>query len=191
MSQAPKVDGRTLRSERSRQKIIDAIVELVNDDILVPTAQQVAERANVGIRTVFRHFNEMDELHLLIDQQVKDDYNAVFAGGDRSGELNERIDALVLHFSKAFEQTTNLHRSTDAQMWRLEVLHDSYSRNVQKLLNNIRDWLPELNTADKVTIEAVSSALSFEAWHRMRSIRGLNSDEAQAVMRKTLKALLC
>ena len=53
---AKKPDGRLLRSERSRQQIIDATQELVNEGVLVPTAQIVADRAEVGIRTVFRHF---------------------------------------------------------------------------------------------------------------------------------------
>ena len=52
-------DGRRLRSERSRQAIIDAMMELIGEGNLVPTAQQASERAGVGIRTVFRHFSDM------------------------------------------------------------------------------------------------------------------------------------
>ena len=55
-------DGRRLRSERSRQAIIDAMLKLVEEGVLVPTAQQVSERAGVGIRSVFRHFSDMESL---------------------------------------------------------------------------------------------------------------------------------
>ncbi|MDH4042395.1 MAG: TetR/AcrR family transcriptional regulator, partial [Gammaproteobacteria bacterium] len=55
-------DGRLLRTERSRQLIIDALHDLINEGVLQPTAQTVAERAGVGIRTVFRHFADMETL---------------------------------------------------------------------------------------------------------------------------------
>ena len=51
-----KVDGRRLRSDRSRQVIVEAMLQLINEGNLVPTAQQIANHAKVGIRSVFRHF---------------------------------------------------------------------------------------------------------------------------------------
>ncbi|MBT7948035.1 MAG: TetR/AcrR family transcriptional regulator, partial [Porticoccaceae bacterium] len=38
-----KPDGRLLRSERSRGLIIDAMIALVEEGFLIPTAQQIAE----------------------------------------------------------------------------------------------------------------------------------------------------
>ena len=58
----PPRDGRALRSERSRRPIVEALFALVGEGVLQPTAQQVADRAGVGIRTVFRHFEDMDAL---------------------------------------------------------------------------------------------------------------------------------
>ena len=56
------VDGRVQRSQRSRQAMVQALFDLVGSGVLQPTAQQVARRAKVGIRTVFRHFSDMDSL---------------------------------------------------------------------------------------------------------------------------------
>ena len=53
-------DGRRLRSERSKQAIIDASLELMEEGVLVPTAQLISERAGVGIRSFFRHFEDME-----------------------------------------------------------------------------------------------------------------------------------
>ena len=47
-------DGRVQRSERSREAIIRAMLDLIGEGIASPTAQQVALRADVGVRTVFR-----------------------------------------------------------------------------------------------------------------------------------------
>ncbi len=183
-------DGRLQRSERSRQQIADAIIELVEEGILIPTAQQVAARANVGIRTVFRHFSEMNELYLLADEQVKAGYNRMFAGGDRSGELEERVDKLIAHLGSAFERTRNLHLSTHAQLWRIDAMRDNYIHNTMRLRRNILSWLPELDDRPQATQDAAYAILSFETWHRLRGIQGLSFKRTQAAIAAMLHALL-
>ena len=44
----PSTDGRQRRSERSREAIVQALLELVGDGILQPTAQQVAATFELG-----------------------------------------------------------------------------------------------------------------------------------------------
>ena len=77
---AKKPDGRLLRTERSRQLIIEALHELINEGILVPTAQNVADRAGVGIRTVFRHFADMETLFATMDVQLRQGYEGLYIG---------------------------------------------------------------------------------------------------------------
>ncbi len=55
----PQIDGRRRRSERSREAIVQSILDLVGEQVLEPTAQQIAGRAGVDITTVFRHFSDM------------------------------------------------------------------------------------------------------------------------------------
>ena len=57
---------------------IDALQELVHEGVLVPTAQTVAERAGVGIRTVFRHFDDMETLFATMDLQLRTCFSMVF-----------------------------------------------------------------------------------------------------------------
>src|SRR5262249_35992701 len=67
---APRaLDGRQRRSERSRGAIVQALFELTRAGELEPTAQQVAARARVGIRSVFRHFADMDSLYAELGAQ--------------------------------------------------------------------------------------------------------------------------
>ena len=41
----PRIDGRRLRSERTKQLIIEAFLSLLRDNPQMPTAVQIAERA--------------------------------------------------------------------------------------------------------------------------------------------------
>ena len=56
-------DGRRLRSERNKQKIVTAMMELVREGDYDPSVASIAERAGVGLRTVFRHFDDVDTLY--------------------------------------------------------------------------------------------------------------------------------
>ena len=62
-SNAPLADGRRERSRSSRSKIVAAMLDLVGKGDVAPSAARVAEVAGVGLRSVFRHFDDMDELY--------------------------------------------------------------------------------------------------------------------------------
>ncbi|MBW8755785.1 MAG: TetR family transcriptional regulator, partial [Sphingomonadales bacterium] len=57
-------DGRRLRTENSRRKISEGFIALVAEGVVTPTAEEVALRAGVGVRSVFRHFKDMETLYL-------------------------------------------------------------------------------------------------------------------------------
>ena len=55
-------DGRHQRSQRSREKILKAYWELMLKGDMSPSAAAIAEHAGVGLRSVFRHFEDLDAL---------------------------------------------------------------------------------------------------------------------------------
>jgi len=182
-----KPDGRLLRTERSRQLIIDAVCDLVQEGILLPTAQTVAERAGVGIRTVFRHFADMEALFATMDIQLRDGYEGLYLGGDRDGTLAERILHAIERRATAYEKLSSLMLSTRAQMWRSPVLQKNYARNQRGLRKDLADWLPEIAGLPAVRKEAVDAAASFETWDRLRSHQGLSTKASMEVVYEMLR----
>ena len=69
-AESPKLDGRLNRSVVTRNKIVETLTSLILEGQISPTAEQVALRANVGLRTVFRHFDNMDALYREISIDV-------------------------------------------------------------------------------------------------------------------------
>ena len=65
------VDGRRARSERSKQSIIEASLALMEEGNLIPTALQISDRAGVGIRSFFRHFEDMETLFATIEEHPR------------------------------------------------------------------------------------------------------------------------
>ncbi|CAI8337579.1 MAG: Uncharacterised protein [Halieaceae bacterium] len=184
------VDGRRLRSERTRLAIIDAAIALQEEGVLVPTAQQISDRAGVLIRSFFRHFEDMEALFKVADDHIRESYESLFRGGDRTGTLAQRIDSAVAHRAHAFERVTNMMLGTKAQLWRYEMLRKNYARNQRALRKDIVDWLPELGALSEPAQEAVDAVTSFEMWHRLRSEQGLAPDDSAQIITSLLNHLI-
>src|SRR5262245_17604161 len=73
----PKVDGRRLRSERTRQVIIEAFMRLLRRKPAMPTAFQIAQEAGCSVRSVFERFSDLDALsvaaadHAIVQAQAE------------------------------------------------------------------------------------------------------------------------
>jgi len=185
-----RVDGRRLRSERSRLAFVDAVLVLQEEGVLVPTAQQIADRAGVGIRSFFRHFEDMESLFKAIDDHIRDSYEALFISGDRSGTLEERIDAMVKRRADAFESVTNITQGTRAQLWRYQTLRDNYARNQRGLRKDLDNLLPELHSLPDETRQSIDAITSFEMWDRLRSHQGLSKTASVNLLRTLLKTVI-
>jgi AcrR family transcriptional regulator len=189
-TQADVVDGRRLRSERSRQAIVDAALALMNEGVLVPTAQQISTRAGVGIRSFFRHFEDMESLFETADEHIRDSYEALFLGGDRDGTAQDRIEHAVERHADAYDNVRNMVLGTQAQIWRYEVLRKHYARNQRGLRRDLEDWLPELESLPGDEREAVDAIASFEMWHRLREYQGLSKKVSIRIVTGLLKGLI-
>jgi AcrR family transcriptional regulator len=183
-------DGRRQRSERSRQAILDAGMGMMKDGILEPTAQQLADRAGVGIRSFFRHFPDMESLFLAVDEESRESVEALFIGGDRDGTLQERILHAVERHADGYEIQGNAIRSTKGQLWRWDLLRKNYERYQRGLRKDLDDWLPELKSLPKPKREAVDAIASAEMWLRLRDQQGLSKKHAIGIVVDLIVALI-
>ena len=183
-------DGRRQRSERSRRAIIEATLDMITEGTLIPTAQQVSERAGVGIRSVFRHFEDMESIFILADETRRARYEDIFLGGDRKGTLEERILHAVEQRAKGYELYGNVMLSTLALRWRFSTLRKNYERYQRGLRKNLHDWLPELANLDPSSCEAVHGVASFEFWNRLRDHQNLSKKAAIGIVVQMVNALV-
>src|ERR1700704_2521030 len=64
LSTPTRIDGRRLRSERTKQLIIEAFLALLRDNPQMPTAVQIAERAGYSVRSIFERFPDLNALRV-------------------------------------------------------------------------------------------------------------------------------
>jgi AcrR family transcriptional regulator len=165
------------------------LFELIGEGVVQPTAEQVAERAGVQPRTVFRHFADMESLHTEVASRLLQQV-LPFPPVDAGAPLATRMDALVARRAAVFDRITPYKLTADSQRWRYEFLQAEHERMIRELRADLFDVLPEIREADDGLQAAAELVTSFEAWNRLRTDQRLSSERAQAAIRLALRCLI-
>lgn len=179
---AARVDGRRLRSAASRRKIIAAMLELVEEGVPAPTAEATAERAGVSLRTVFRHFEDMNSLHAAMIAIVFDRLRPILEEPLRRSEWPDTLHEAIGRRAQFFETLAPYKVAIDVLRYRsrpVELIFrrmDKISRNL--LTRAVPPWL----RADRQRFELLVLLLSAESWQRLRLLQRLSASEARAAV---------
>jgi TetR/AcrR family transcriptional regulator of autoinduction and epiphytic fitness len=188
-------DGRTIRAERTRQALVDALFALLDEGELRPTAERIAKRAGVSERSVFQHFPDREALFEAVARQQ---YERVFSGlepVDSSRPLPERLDAFVGQRARLLEESSSLrqaailleHDSEVVAGW-LESWRRAAATEVERVF---RRELESYERGERaVLLGALVSAASGPVWEGYRLHQRMSAERARAAMRRTLAALL-
>lgn len=187
---SPVSDGRLRRGQRNRAALVQALFDLVGEGILRPTAQEVADRAGVRIRTVFRHFADMESLLAEVNGRVREHTLPLFQEARSGGRLEERARALVARRIRLFERIAPYKRSGNLQRWRSRVVEREQAIMVRQLRADLLAWLPEVRSAAPESVEALDAVLSFEVWDRLRTDQRLGRERARAALEELVTGVL-
>jgi len=192
---APVVDGRRLRSERTRQLIIEAYLSLLRDSTQVPTSAQIAERAGYSVRSVFERFPDLMSLRIAATDHAFSLGTANAQLRDLNGDRATRIRSQVETRARTCE--------TWLPMWRALNINQGDSDELRSRVRLARELIyrrlelmyqPELSTLSepmrRYTLIALEALTDFESWGRMRENYGLTIEEAREVWIRTIDRLL-
>ena len=179
-------DGRLLRSERTKQVLIEAYLGLLRENPQIPTAADIAKRAGCSIRSVFERFSDLLSLSFAAADyafaQGMAQAVARHVDGDRQTRLRSQVEtraqvceqwlplwrALLRHQHESQELAYRIERMRDAIVGRLELMY--------------RPELSALPDAErKAVLIALEALTDFESWGRMRERHGLSIEAARDV----------
>jgi AcrR family transcriptional regulator len=164
-----KQDGRRLRSVTSQNIIVDAMMTLIQSGILEPTAQQVADEAGIGIRTVFRQVQDKENLFLKMDEKVRARLQETLKrAANPRGNLEERIEGLIELEAELFENNLQFLRATLANKWKYNTLQKNYERNQRNIKSLLYAWIPELKDLSESKQILLTSVNSAGYWIELR-----------------------
>ncbi len=184
------VDGRRRRGADNRARIVAAMMQIVREGDVAPSAEQVAARADVGLRTVFRHFRDMDSLYREIAHVVGLDARAILRTPLSGADWRERLLEQIARRARVFEIIAPYKRAGDVFRHRSQFLGSDYVAMIAELRERLEAALPPQILADQATLEALDLLLSFEAWSRLRVEQGLAPAVAQQVVEHSVQRLL-
>jgi AcrR family transcriptional regulator len=190
MEETRPIDGRRQRTVDSRARIVSAMLELTHAGHISVSAELVAERANVGLRTVFRHFNDMDSLYremsLAIEARLREEVTLGFVSSD----WREQVAELIRRRTGMFEKIAPYKRAEAAHRHRSKVLAQDIERLNTFLREMLRSVLPTGVARDQIRFEALDMILSFETWERLRRDQDLSPRRAREVLEGAVDKML-
>jgi AcrR family transcriptional regulator len=184
------IDGRRRRGEDNRARIVAAMLEIIHAGEVAPSAEQVAQRADVGLRTVFRHFQDMDSLYREMSVVIAGELHAAAARPFQAQDWRERVVELIGRRSWAFEKVGPFLRASAVFRYRSKFLDADNVGLAAAMRDILKRQLPPAVARDQLKFEALDLLLSFESWSRLRREQGLTPKRAREVLEAAVRRLL-
>jgi AcrR family transcriptional regulator len=189
-----KRDGRSVRSERTRQALVEAHVALMREGDLAPTAPRVAERAGVSLGAFWFHFKDTEALFAAAGVRLAE----LQAEEHRSVPLDlplvERVAQFCAQRARMLESGAGVYRASQVRLSSSRQLQVNRIRHNARLRAEVEQlFAGEIAAAGADGNEltnALQLASTWPAWMGCRDYQGLGVEEATAVMRRTMIALL-
>jgi AcrR family transcriptional regulator len=191
------LDGRRLRSERTRQLIIEAYLALLLEHRRMPTTAEIAGRAGYSVRSIFERFSDLDALSLAAADYAIALGQAEAVARDAEGDRAARIRSHVRTRAQACEKWLPLWRMLTAKPvqeqvtdLRLRVLAVRRA-NVERVELMYQPELARLDPpAREALVMAVVTLTSFESWGALREDFGVAWDSALDVWVSAIDRML-
>lgn len=163
MEQAVSGDGRHARRERNLEHVVNAYMDLLREGVAQPSAAQLAERADVTPRTVYRYMHDDATLKSEVGKRIVAEFQFPdHAEGWHSASLPDRIDAYLTFGLEVYDRTAPIMRVARANFAAGPVVE----RGVREVRKMIREQIatlfaPELGHLDAADRQA--EVLSIQA----------------------------
>jgi len=183
-------DGRRARGAENRRRIVAAMLELIGEGQVSPGAEQVAARAEVGLRTVFRHFDDMDNLYREISALMSSELMPVATAPFPEGSWEDRIGELVARRGRVFEKMMPFKIAADVHRHRSDFLDEEHAEVIKMQRQTLAAAIGTRFKLDPLKFEALNLVMSFDAWRHMRLDQKLSVAQAKKLLMMSAEALL-
>ena len=190
-------DGRRARRDRNREAVVNAVVDLLTEGDPQPTAQVVADRSGVSLRSVFRYFEDLDSLLIAAIAEFKTRHADViaFAPPPAGTRLEARVERwidgrlrsypviariMIAMYARARTNDQIMEALEAERRWTIDVLADLFEPELRAL--------PE--PEQRLMLAAVHTSTTIESWVNLVDRHGLDDDQMRTVYRRFQRAAL-
>lgn len=187
-------DARTAKGERTRRLVVEALVDLIDEEGTHPTAKQVAQRAGVSMRLVYHHFGGVHGLLLAAVALQSERHRYLLFAIPPRGPPALRIKALCRQRRLYFEEMTPVYRVAHARAHAEAGLDELLAGDRMVLRDQLAHTLdPELESrgaAGPELLDALEQATGWHTWRALRDSRASSAPSAERAMAYVAERLL-
>ncbi|MFI5912906.1 TetR/AcrR family transcriptional regulator [Dactylosporangium sp. NPDC051541] len=189
-----RVDGRTLRAERTRRAITDAHFALLEEGELRPTAERIAERAGVSLRALWTNFKDMEGLFAAAGERLMERMRADFVPVPPELPREERIERYCAQRARLLEliapaaRAARIREPFSEQLRKNRMWYLDFAR--EELQTLFAEELTAAGPARAELLDALTVATTFAGWSMWRDELHLDVAGATAVLRRVVGSLL-
>lgn len=184
-----ETDGRRQRAVRTRGAIVGALLDLVREGNLAPTAKEIATRAGVAIRSIGQHFPSREKLFFAAAAEHARRASGSAKKTPAVGRIDERIERFVDARATELEETSALRRAASV-ITRSPTVTKAMARAAEERRKSVATVFAVEIAEDTVTLDALEVATGGRAWDQMRVEMKLSAAQAKRVMARVVTALL-
>jgi len=177
-----KKDGRKLRSESTADHILNTAIKIARKgNIDNMSFNSIAKEANIGTRTIFRHFKDQETLQESLDQKLGEEFTTSFSLINKQDKLENRIENVSSTLIKLYVKNQNIIRWNLRNIWTDKNLRKNMFSWNKILRNFLYSILPEIQDKKKSEREIIFECMSFIFFLRLNVIQGLNERQIKEI----------
>jgi TetR/AcrR family transcriptional regulator of autoinduction and epiphytic fitness len=192
--QPARIDGRTARSERTRNAIVDAHVDLIRGGDLRPTADRIAKQAGVSLRALWSHFADMEALFAASGQRILDQRDAAYEPVPADLPLPRRIDAFTRQRARLLEMIAPAARASQLKEPFSPALQKFRRTHVDRVGSELATLFGQEIAAAGARgpdlLAALTAVCMWPTWDTLRTAMGLDVEAARRALGTAVNALL-
>ncbi len=174
-------DGRHLRVLRGKDAAIEALLQIYTEGRPYPTFADIARRAEISERTLFRYFGSYDDFITEAVAKVYPKIREYFTRESVKGDLPTRLLALMELRCKFVKQYGAMVRSVDVLSAEWKSAKSITAQREERLAMQLDAWLGEdrKNISDE-SIAVLNNLLGWQSTERMVIALGKRAPEVLA-----------
>lgn len=186
-------DGRATRAARTRTAVVDALLALNEQGNLRPTAREIAAEAQVSLRSIYVHFDDVEALFIAAAIRHGEHLQALALPLLTEGPLEARVDALLHHRRRIYEAGAGVRRAallqepfSPALRRALEVGRASARAEIERVFAT---EIARAGARDRDRLRrALEIVTSAATWDALRRYEGVSAGEAEVQVRAMVRA---
>jgi TetR/AcrR family transcriptional regulator, regulator of autoinduction and epiphytic fitness len=190
------VDGRSLRRERNRQDIVDALLSLIENGETEISAALIASKAGLSERSIFRYFDDVNDLYRSVcDLAFSKEIEYALIDDAGVGSLDTKIENFVNQRVRIYTMNEKIAPAARSFAFKNPIIKNQLVVG-RKLLRTqiIKHFAEELSVFDKqqqqVAVAIIDSLTTFEYYDMMRSDQRMSVQAIKSVLAESIRKAL-